>query len=195
MMSEQLNEFLSAAADGEAEAFELRRVLDEAKRDANLASTWERYHLIGHGIRGELPPVSQRSMADAVWASCFDDAATAPALKLATAAAEGDAGTTAAGSRSWGGLAMAAGVAAVAVAGVLLVGVPATETAPATLAENTSSAGAITIDGPVLPVPSEISEQDVQRANAYMLHHVQQRGLNQAGLASFVKVATFDAKE
>ena len=52
-MSEKLKESLSAVMDGEADEFELRRVLDEVSKDAELASSWDRYHLIGSVMRGE----------------------------------------------------------------------------------------------------------------------------------------------
>ena len=41
-MSEKLKESLSAVVDGEADEFELRRVLDEINRDQILAESWER---------------------------------------------------------------------------------------------------------------------------------------------------------
>ena len=46
-MSEKLKGSLSAVIDGEADEFELRRVLDEVDKNEELRSTWERYHLIG----------------------------------------------------------------------------------------------------------------------------------------------------
>ncbi len=55
----------------------------------------------------------------------------------------------------------------------------------------------VTIDGPPLQeiqLTQEISATDVQRANAYMMHHVQQQALNQAGVASFVKLVTYERK-
>ena len=39
-MSEQLRESLSAAMDDEADAFELRRMLDEAQGDEALREQW-----------------------------------------------------------------------------------------------------------------------------------------------------------
>ena len=36
---------------GEADAFELRRVLDEAKGDAELREQWHRLHLIRDAVR------------------------------------------------------------------------------------------------------------------------------------------------
>ncbi len=52
-MTEQLRQSLSAVVDSEADAFELRRVLDELERDPALRASWMRYHLIGSVIRGE----------------------------------------------------------------------------------------------------------------------------------------------
>lgn len=50
---ESLNEALSAAVDGEAEEFELRRVLNAAAKDPELRARWARMHLIGSVVRGE----------------------------------------------------------------------------------------------------------------------------------------------
>ena len=47
-------------------------------------------------------------------------------------------------------------------------------------------------DDPVSAV-AEVSDSDVQRAHAYMLHHTQQQAMNQAGVMSFVKMATYEA--
>ena len=52
-MSEKLKGSLSAVIDGEADEFELRRVLDEVDKNEELRSTWERYHLIGSRLRSE----------------------------------------------------------------------------------------------------------------------------------------------
>ena len=51
-MTEQLKEALSAVVDGEADVFELRRVLDEVGRSEELTEAWRRYHLIGERLRG-----------------------------------------------------------------------------------------------------------------------------------------------
>jgi len=54
-------------------------------------------------------------------------------------------------------------------------------------------ASALAEVAPVADVPAEASPSDVQRAHAYMLHHAQQQALNQAGVMSFVKLATYEA--
>ena len=74
-MSEKLKESLSAVIDGEADEFELRRVLDEIGRNDQLALCWERYHvsllcelLGGNDLPAEflglLPGIAPRQLAD-----------------------------------------------------------------------------------------------------------------------------------
>jgi hypothetical protein len=53
----------------------------------------------------------------------------------------------------------------------------------------------VNIDGPRLHenrLKQEVSASDLQRANAYFVHHVQQKALNQPGVASFVKLVTYE---
>jgi sigma-E factor negative regulatory protein RseA len=65
-MTEKLRQSLSAAMDDEADAFELRRVLDELNRDPELRGAWERYHLIGSVMRGEHRAV-RPGLRERVW--------------------------------------------------------------------------------------------------------------------------------
>ncbi|NJN52466.1 MAG: sigma-E factor negative regulatory protein [Gammaproteobacteria bacterium] len=69
-MSSQLKESLSAVVDGEADEFELRRVLDETGRNPELLASWRRYHAIGALIRGEVTGGSSfaRTSLNRVWA-------------------------------------------------------------------------------------------------------------------------------
>jgi len=67
-MSEKLREALSAAVDGEASEFELRRVFDELAKDDGLAQAWRSYHLIKQAAHGEnVQDVS--AMSERIWAS------------------------------------------------------------------------------------------------------------------------------
>jgi sigma-E factor negative regulatory protein RseA len=50
-MSEKLKESLSAVMDGEADEFEIKRVLNETSSNTEFMSRWHRYHLIGHVLR------------------------------------------------------------------------------------------------------------------------------------------------
>ena len=83
-MSEKLKEALSAVIDGEADEFELRRVLDEIGKDAKLAASWERYHLIGAVLRRERISRSF-GMRERVWAEVgLDEAAEAQSMPVVT---------------------------------------------------------------------------------------------------------------
>tara|TARA_B100000676_G_C17783125_1_gene682987 strand:- start:510 stop:782 length:273 start_codon:yes stop_codon:yes gene_type:complete len=83
------------------------------------------------------------------------------------------------------GVAVAAGVAF-----AIIFGLGAGEEEPAS-----QLTSAVHIEGPTLSQPNmgnQASPSDVQRANAYMMHHVQQQALNQPGVTSFVKLVTFE---
>jgi hypothetical protein len=96
---------------------------------------------------------------------------------------------TASGSRAWVGR-ITGMVVAATVAFAIIFGAGVGEEAQPQLADS-----AVTIDGPARQAPpavAEISASDLARANAYMLHHVQQQALNQPGVSSFVKLVTYD---
>jgi sigma-E factor negative regulatory protein RseA len=185
-MSEKLRESLSAAIDDEADEFELRRVLDEMQKDPELRHLWERYHMAGRVMRGERPD-SAAQLRDRVWAALGETDATAPQL---TDDLVGAAGTSGPGRRGpWLGRMSGVAVAAT-VALAIVFGVGSGEQAQPQPAEVVLS-----IDGPKRQAPkiaAEISPSDVERANAYMMHHVQQQALNHPGVASFVKLVTYE---
>lgn len=207
-MSERLKESMSAVVDGQADEFELRRVLDEVSHNPELLQTWQRYHVIGAHLKGEqsaqalLPAGSMQHMADAVWETLGSEAAQAddPDGEWSVAAqsliAPGPtlvAATEAQPAPAKGGLSPLTGLAvAASVALMVTVGFFAFEQQQAQpqIAEQS-----LNIEGPVFQVTTQASPSDLQRANAYMLHHVQQTALNKAGVASFVKVVTFEKPE
>jgi len=67
-MSEKLREALSAAVDGEASEFELRRVFDELAKDDGLQKAWSSYHLIKQAAHGENVQ-DVEAMRERIWAS------------------------------------------------------------------------------------------------------------------------------
>ncbi len=207
-MTEKLRQSLSAVIDDEADAFELRRVLDELGRDDGLRALWDRYHLIGNALRGE-PPRLPSGLRDRVWA----------ALEAAPEAATGDADAPSSGALDRGsdanadpapqpgsrlgrytGLAVAASVAFAVVIGFNGLGsgdgeAPGAGTPATSVAASGATVGAGNAEDDVrrAVLGPEVSPVDVQRAQAYMLHHTQQQALNQAGVMSFVKLATYEA--
>lgn len=204
-MTEKLRQSLSAVIDDEADAFELRRVLDELGRDSDLRTLWDRYHLIGNVMRGERgrPPAGLR---DRVWDALESGADAAPASAAASAVPTPAASPANRFGRMTG-LAVAASVAFAVVIGFnglefddgeavpAVAGTPVPAPAPA--AEERSgplvAATAPRADAAELEAAAEVRAADVQRAQAYMLHHAQQQALNQAGVMSFVKLATYEA--
>jgi sigma-E factor negative regulatory protein RseA len=200
-MTEKLRQSLSAAMDDEADGFELRRVLDELGRDDDLRGLWDRYHLIGSVVRGERARVPD-GLRDRVWQALEEADADmdVPAdVPVSASTAGGLAG------RPWlgrfTGLAVAASVAFAVVIGfdgVTGSGGDPADAVPVVASEGPAAPPVTAVDpadpGLVEPVPvTEISPTDVQRAHAYMLHHAQQQALNQAGVMSFVKLATYEA--
>jgi negative regulator of sigma E activity len=244
-MTEQLRQSLSAVIDEEADAFELRRVLDELDRDGELRATWGRYHLIGSVIRGERTARSRsaaRVLADRVPLAVRDstviatdetgetDATDATHAPVATSdpapGSEQRVAATSSRRRATIGLGLAAGlVLTVALAyqtyedrgegaGTTIevaqggMSVASAPTAAAPAAEGPRAVG----PGWIPEIPAgrsreaalagrpvadrrarEASTADLRRAQAYMLQHAQQQGLEQRGVMSLVKVATYEA--
>lgn len=202
-MTEKLRQSLSAAMDDEADAFELRRVIDELGRDSELRSLWDRYHLIGSVLRGDRVPVPA-DLRDRVWAALEvgveeGDAVAPPVIPEANVP---PATAVAAAPRSYlgryTGLAVAASVAFGVVLGFNGIwddgdigssGLIASDTAGVVAGPPSTAVP----DAAPSPMSNEISAIDVQRSQAYMLHHTQQQALNQTGVMSFVKLATYEA--
>jgi sigma-E factor negative regulatory protein RseA len=205
-MNEQLRQSLSAVVDGEADAFELRRVLDELDRDPELRATWMRYHLIGSVIRGEHAAL-RGATADRLGqplAVAAEIASSRPTH--AVDAAADTAGPRAPGVCARAGLLTAASAfvaLSALVSGLLLTGSDTQDQRQsAGLAQPQSSASQLpSMTSAVAPSeaqpgeaqpgeaqPAPVNEQWVQ---AYMLQHAQQQGLDQRGVISLVRPATY----
>jgi len=191
-MSEQLRESMSAAMDEEADAFELRRVLDEAKENGELREQWHRFHIMrdlmqnpdlrySNQLRENIKRALQEPQLEG-------EAEEELILALAPL-------TTPPQRKKWlarvGGTAVAAGVAMLVIVngGVFDVN-ESPEFAQAQFETPTLGATQNWAAAPVLY--QQATELDKQRQNALMLRHIQQRAMNQASMTSFVKLATFD---
>jgi sigma-E factor negative regulatory protein RseA len=205
-MTEQLRQSLSAVVDDEADAFELRRVLDELDRDPELRVVWERYHLIGGVIRRERNRRNRRAAAvvrERMAAELRGEADAPPAA----ATGETESGGIAASSSPVRGrtrlgrgtvLALAAAASLVVV---LVVGFNVDDrtksAAPAVAVAERTAPPAEAVGEPSprpdLRSPAEALPSDLHRAHAYMLEHAQHQKLNQPGVMSLVKMATYEA--
>ena len=196
-MSEKLRESLSAAMDGEADAFELRRVFDEAKHDQDLREQWHRFHLMRDVLRQDLENYD-REFKGRVWSSLLKGAPASEqdAERVLTLASRIEAPLRG----SWWPRMLVAGFAIILAAGVFfttgLLGIdPEGSADQMTMA----SSGATDVDevlsqGAAVTEPvlySNATAIDRQRHNALMLHHIQQRAMNQSGVVSFTKMAAF----
>jgi sigma-E factor negative regulatory protein RseA len=201
-MSEQLKESLSAVMDGEADEFEIRRVLDETSADAALRGVWDRYHLVGSVLRGEGRTVVASSLSRSFWARIEADDDAGDEV-MAGAPERNAASMTVNWSHRLVGVAVAAGVAAAVVVGfginrhgavedaldgakVASIEPYSTANVPVALVEGSPS---------VEPAVTQPTAVDMQRLHAYMLHHARQVALtNQARAVPFVKVAAFESQ-
>lgn len=188
-MSEKLRESLSAAMDDEADAFELRRVLDEASQDPELRELWHRQHLIRDVLQGQLKshPSELRSRVQAAMDAGFDDVENdadeteSPSLSVVDTPA-------APGARNWlgrlGGTAVAASVAALVVwsAGIF----NPEPTLP--INEGNSFAGA---EINTSQLHRTATAADRLRMDAHRMQHYQWNAINRPGGVSFVRVMTF----
>ncbi len=204
-MSEKLRQSLSAVIDDEADEFELRRVLDELKTDPQLQGLWERYHLFGSLLRQECvhEPLAIR---ERVWLSLDQEALGGESQEQIDGLDEQNIQVPEAATSRFGrktGLAVAASVAFAVVLGVATLQsgneLPVGEVAQAEdppVADGAPFVGE-SLREPVVVAPNirlaaDASPSDLRRARAYMLHHTQQKALNQAGVVNFVKMATYE---
>jgi len=189
-MSEKLKEALSAVIDGEADEFELRRVLDEIGKDAKLAASWERYHLIGAVLRRERISRSF-GMRERVWAEVgLEEAAEVQAMPIETS--ELPAATASPRLGRWTSVAVAATVAVAVVAGYL--GVSEFDEAPGVQVAQTASAvedQQQAVTDAVVSLTSEVTPVDQARTEAYVIRHLQQLGMNRSGIG-FAKMVAYE---
>jgi sigma-E factor negative regulatory protein RseA len=195
-MSEKLKESLSAVIDGEADEFELRRVLDEVGKDAGLQQSWERYHLIGAVMRRERV-MSVDRIRDAVWNELQTDETVEPPAADAPPPLEV---VEKSGPGRWTAAAVAATVALAVVIGYLQVdsgdggSMDVPSVAAGTVGGSVEAAGAALAQTEVREVAltSEVSASDQLRTDAYKIYHMQQVGMSQSGFSGFVRMVSYE---
>ena len=184
-MSEKLRESLSAVMDGEADEFELRRVLNEIDQDPELRALWDRYHEASAALKRERSRGSGQ-LRDRVW----------EALDGGQMGAEGASDTQTDVTIKWPsrrprwgratGIAVAATVALAVVVGTDVFD-SQESTNPREVAGVETS-----LEGPTYQLRNEISASDIQRVDARMMFHVQQKAMNRADLSSFAKFLMYE---
>lgn len=191
-MSEKLKESLSAVIDGEADEFELRRVLDETGKDTALAASWERYHLIGAAMRRERVQDSVL-MRERIWAEVRADDGGQGA-DVAAVPEPGARRGKGSGLSRWTGVAVAATVALAVVIGFSLPG--GSDPAPAELAATAPASTVASQEAAIdvaVSLNSEATDLDQRRVDAYMVRHLQNRGMNGPGI-EFAKMVSYERR-
>jgi len=198
-MSEQLKESLSAVIDGEADEFEIRRVLNEAAHDPELRGLWERFHLVRSVMRGEGRNLAVTNLSARFWTEV--DAAEATAPDTSVEPVDVPVRATRSPFRSWGrgvaGVAVAASVAAAVVLGFggdRIPDVAAPQVVSIQPAVSVSPAASVALFDNEARVPQPDPAPDLQRAQAYMLHHAHHVALTNRSVVPFVKVAAFESR-
>ena len=183
-MSEQLRESLSALMDGEASAFEVRRVLDEVRRDGELRHVWNRWQRVSAALQGGAVR-SDSDLADRVWANLQDDPVTGAEAGQGAGAGQAPVGR----QRNWGRVtawvaASAAAIAVVVAANFSILGGGEDPSTPQIAAR------------PEAPVPQRPlangSSAQGPNVNVYMLQHMQHKAVNQPDVGAFTKLVTFE---
>ena len=191
-MSEKLKGSLSAIIDGEADEFELRRVLDEIDKNEELRATWERYHLIGARLRGERID-TQAKLRQQVWdeldfAEEVDDVSQLPS---GIAVDDDPQSQPKRQLGRWTGIAVAATVAIAVVLGFNNFATPVNEPIQNVVVLDEPGVGGTVFE---LAPEGEDTAVDRQRQYARMIHHAQLTGLYRQGFAPFIKMATYGRK-
>ena len=189
-MSEQLRESLSAAMDGEADAFELRRVLDESRNDPELRALWHRQHLVRSVMQGE-SLAAQGELRDRILAemSELESITEEEAMVAPEAVVEAPPEKT-----RWAGRLAGTAVAAAVAVLVILNGDLLTggEGGPGFVAPDTAQTSQIS-GAATAPVMYDIvTPADRERTDALIVHHLQQNAINRSGGFSFVRLVSFD---
>jgi sigma-E factor negative regulatory protein RseA len=148
LMTDAVKEQASACLDGELPAAELALLVKRAERDAELRGAIGRYALIGEALRSEEPVAASRDFAAGVMAAIAQEPGR-PAARIPSALLRR--------LRPVAGVAVAAGVAAVAILSVQQESVQ-----PQTVAANQSAPALVstpTMDSNsyVVPDPSTVS--------------------------------------
>lgn len=210
-MNDQLRESMSALMDGEADALEVRRIV--ASSDAELRSTWRRYHLMRDAMHQQELSFQGLDVTAAVSEAIAGDRELYSSRRVS------------AGSRWWrpaAGMAVAASVAL-----VMVFGVRSFESSETTAAVNVAVAPQFTPAQPasittskVYPVngfPSQRagnvavsldyagpntgfsntagSKATENRLEHYLLKHTERAALNNGqGIITFARVASFETE-
>ena len=192
-MSEQLRESLSAVMDGEADAFELRRVLDESRSDSKLRERWHRQHLVRDILRGD-EIVHQLDLRARLLAEMEELSSQEGDEPIPEAQPKLDTTNKSPWLGRLAGIAVAATVALLVIVSsdYLIGGDEGAGFVGPGIAQNNPPGATSAVLAPVMY--DVATAADRQRTDALIIHHLQQNALNRPGGFSFVRWVGFDRK-
>ena len=173
-MNDKIKESLSAMVDGELDAFQARRVMQEAEKDSDLDDTWNQYQMIGRVMRDGAN--ADLDLTAGIMARLNGDAVTVDSPVVV--------------QKSWfqrlsGQVAVAAGVAAAVLVGV---NVTAPTTSVPVLAESSATPFSVAPTqnplalpattfarqaAPTVPVNEGLQAQLRAQIDAYLVRHAE----------------------
>jgi hypothetical protein len=174
--------------DGEADEFEIRRVLNEAADDPELRGVWERYHLVRSVMRGEMY-ARRRSVEQTV----LD--ANRCGREHRRRQRRTDRSSSRRGVGELGPARRRRGRRGCGCGGDLGYRTDECKDTPAQVAvvEQAVPRAAAALFDDEMRLQSVPAALDLQRAHAYMLHHAHHVALNNRSVVPFVKVAAFES--
>lgn len=196
-MSEKSHEQISALMDDEQETGSVF-ILSAMSNNEEFRQTWNRYHLIGETLRGNLSEQYDPDFVNRVSKAIEEDAAyTAPSAR------------TNSYLKPLAGMAIAASVAFVAVLGVRQVGVMPGSSSATQVADVTEQGNQATFvasrDKPVITVPANAgvatpehlrSPVTEARLNRYLVNYNEYRtNAGVQGMLPYVRIVAHDVEE
>lgn len=168
MMTDKINEQISALLDGELSQAESEMLFRRMENDAELRAVWQRYSMIHDAVHREMPEQFDTGFSSRVMAAIESDAAVASDETVA-----GQPGVIRAGInrllKPVAGLAVAASVAAMAIIGLQNInGIPGSDEDVSIVAGKADPSGFMKVSG----TRWEIRQPEVAaKLNGYLVNH------------------------
>lgn len=200
-MNENSREQISALMDDELEQGSMF-IINALKDNREYRLTWDRFHLIGEAMRGQLPETVDMSLADRISKALDNE----PAL---TATHSGPARSLNPFLKPLAGLAIAASVTFVAIVGIRQVAmtpgsvnvvpennnvVASNQVDPDTYTFTSSAPPAQTVSATAQPYSNSLSAQN--RLNRYLVNYNEYRtSTGVQGMLPYVRLVAHDVQE
>lgn len=182
-----MHEKLSSLVDAEVTGRERDSVLSAMDQDRELRKTWERFHLIRAAMRHELSLTVSPSFADRIAARIQDTPATVVPFPRRFL-------TTRRLAKGAAGLAVAASVAALSIAGLRLAWPTHPAPQPALLAQAPAAANPV-VANPRRGIHWDTPQPELENSlNAFLVQHSEFTPTSGMGVMSYVRIAGYDSK-